>query len=100
MQSRVLDPREGLVSGQLGRSHVGTGGREGGCPAGWHWEAVGSEFSIWCLPLPRASQQPPSPPNFLQLTLQGSAQVWHEALPEPPTSIGPVSPLGPLSPQA
>lgn len=29
MQSRVLDPREGLELGQLGRSYVGTGVRKG-----------------------------------------------------------------------
>lgn len=39
-------------------------------------------------PCPGPLNSLPAHPTFCSLTLQGSAQVWHEALPEPPTSIG------------
>lgn len=74
MQSRMLDPREGLDSGQPGRSCLGTGGREGRCSqAGIRrlWAQVLPPHPPPGLPLPGASLQPPSPPHVLWLNPSG-----------------------------
>lgn len=77
MQSRMLDPREGLDSGQPGRSCLGTGGREGRCSqAGirrlWAQVLPPPPHPRVC-PCPGPLYSLPAHPTFCGLTLQGSA---------------------------
>lgn len=65
MQSRMLDPREGLDSGQPGRSCLGTGGREGRC-------SQAGIRRLW------AQVLPPHPPP-------GSAPAWGLSTASQPT---------------